>query len=62
MPDDNTADDQMTLTLFPVGTVVFDVDDINQVTIQFPDNDSAVFYLEWVKQLFIDTEKAGYES
>lgn len=55
-----SGDDDMTLTLFPPGTVIFHPDDIHRVVIQFPDADSAVLFTEWVKQLFIDTERRGY--
>jgi hypothetical protein len=57
------ADDQdtpQTMVLFPVGTTFFEPDDINQVTIMFPDADSAIIFSQWCRQLVIDTEKHGY--
>jgi hypothetical protein len=55
--DDIHEDDEQTLMLFPPGTVFFEPDRIHQVTIQFPDADSAVVFFEWCRQIIINTEK-----
>jgi len=50
--DDNIyEDDSQTLTIFPPGTVFFEPDGINQVTIQFPDENSAIVFFEWCREL-----------
>lgn len=52
--------DQRTFTLLAPGSLIFEPDDIHQVTVQFPDADSAIIYFEWLRQLVADTEEAGY--
>lgn len=39
------------MTMFPAKTCFFAPDGINQVTIQFPDQDSAIIFFEWCRQL-----------
>ncbi|HKN69996.1 MAG TPA: hypothetical protein VJX30_03130 [Terriglobales bacterium] len=55
----DSDDEQQTLTLFPAGTVFFEPDGIHQVTVMFPDAESAIVYYEWMKQLMIDSEKGN---
>jgi len=46
--DDNPAE---SMTLFPLGTYFYAPDGINRVTIQFPDQDSAIVFFEWCRSL-----------
>jgi hypothetical protein len=55
--DDIHEDDESTLTLFPPNTTIFEPDVIHRVEIQFPDEDSAIFFVEWCKQICINGEK-----
>lgn len=55
--DDIYEDDESTLTLFPPGTVIFEPDPIHQVIVQFPDENSAIFFVEWCKQVCINGNK-----
>ena len=48
---DSSDDEQQTMTLFPAGTTFFAPDDIHQVTVQFPDADSAIVFYEWMIDL-----------
>lgn len=50
-----------TFTLLAPGSVIFEPDGIHQVVVQFPDAESAIVYFEWLRQLIVDTESAGYE-
>ena len=51
-----TDDDDEAMTIFPAGTCFFEPDPINQVTIMFPDKDSAIMFFEWCRQQVIDQE------
>ena len=55
--DDIHEDDEQTLMLFPPGTAFFEPDGINRVTIQFPDENSAINFFEFCRQIIINTEK-----
>ena len=55
--DDLHEDDEQTMMLFPPGTAFFDPDPLHQVTIQFPDEDSAIVFFEWCRQIVTNTEK-----
>jgi len=35
--------------MFPAGTTFYSPDDINRVTIQFPDENSAIMFFEWCR-------------
>ena len=47
----SSDDEQQTMTLFPAGTTFFAPDGIHQVTVQFPDADSAIVFYEWMIDL-----------
>lgn len=53
------TEDYRTFMLLPPGSFVFEPNDIHEVTVMFPDADSAILYFEWLKQICIDTEKEG---
>jgi hypothetical protein len=55
--DDIHEDDEQTLMLFPPGTVFFEPDPIHQVTIHFPNEDSAIVFFEFCRQIVANTEK-----
>ena len=60
MSDDHDKPD--TIVLFPPNTTFFEPNDIHEVTIMFPDADSAIVFYEWLRQVVIDTEKFGYHG
>lgn len=45
-----------TMLVIPEGTLLYEPDGIHRVTLQFPDEDSAIIYHEWLRELLI---KAG---
>ena len=47
------------IVIFPTGTYVFPPDDKHQVTIEFPDEDSAIIFFEWCRQVVIDAGQDG---
>ena len=52
MSDDSSNDRPAeSMTIFPMGTHFFAPDDIHQVVIQFPDENSAVLFFEWCRSL-----------
>lgn len=61
MADDNTIDggpdDGPAMLIFPPGTVFFEPDDIHQVTIQFPDEDAAILFFEFCKDVVSVTSR-----
>jgi len=44
-------DPESTMVLIPVGSTIFEPDDIHQVTVQFPDKESAIVYWGWLCDL-----------
>jgi hypothetical protein len=48
---DDSGSGEQTMMIFPPGTCFFEPDGIHQVTIQFPDQDSAILFFEWAKDL-----------
>jgi hypothetical protein len=55
--DDESDESTDQLMIFPPGTCFFEPDGIHQVTIQFPDQDSAILFFEWAKDLCRNAEK-----
>jgi hypothetical protein len=45
----------MDLTIFPPGTNFFEPNEVNEVTIQFPDKESAIVFYEFMRS-FINEE------
>ena len=62
MADNNDNSPNRTMVLLPAGTTIFAPNDIHEVTVQFPDADSAIVFMEWLKQICIDTERQGYSE
>lgn len=52
------VDDDERITIFPAGTYFHGPDPIHQVTIEFPDEASAILFFEWCRQQVIDAEEA----
>ena len=52
-PDD---DPQQTMTIIPAGSVVYMPTDDHEITIKFPDAESAIIFREWLRQICIDGE------
>jgi hypothetical protein len=58
----DTDNKPQTMVLFPPNTVFFMPNDIHEVTIMFPDAESAIVFYEFCRQVVIDTEKFGYHG
>ena len=50
------------LLIIPEGTLLYEPDAIHRVTLQFPDEDSAIVFYEWLRELLIKADKLRAES
>lgn len=53
----------MTIKLrFPAGTTFWEPDDINRVTVQFPNQDDAIVFYEWLREVMRAVERRESEG